>query len=306
MNCLDFGGLRGLPGGGDARTWGNRHEAGCGAAVCRGDMLATRLHRSPLALAADSASADPEAVWVEVPEARSVACDLVVDGTRLVVASAVRQRRDDTRRAQLIARTEAQLLAPEEPRAGRTPTGPSQDRLGRHPHPLRLGHRPGLRGGDRPGTVPLPLQRGGLDYEEAMAGRYLLTTSLPQEEASTQWVVGPHRSLTQVEDRFRMLNDFLHLRPSATGPRPRSEATSRSASTPRCSKPSSAETSGPPTCETPTSPTNTSQPPGRCESATASAGSTPSQRRHHPRPHPPPPPPSQHPHRPRSRHRPLG
>ena len=110
MNCLDFGGLRGLPGGGDARTWGNRHEAGCGAAVCRGDMLATRLHRSPLA--ADSASAGPEAVWVEVPAARSVACDLVVDGTRLVVASAVRQRRDDTRRAQLIARTEAQLLAP--------------------------------------------------------------------------------------------------------------------------------------------------------------------------------------------------
>ncbi|MGH2652091.1 MAG: IS1634 family transposase, partial [Actinomycetota bacterium] len=50
-------------------------------------------------------------------------------------------------------------------------------------------------------------------YEEALAGRYVLTTSLSREAASTEWVVMAYRSLTHVEARFKVLKDFLHLRP---------------------------------------------------------------------------------------------
>ncbi len=50
-------------------------------------------------------------------------------------------------------------------------------------------------------------------YEELLAGRYVVTTSLKPAEASTAQVVASYRQLAAVEARFRILKDFLHLRP---------------------------------------------------------------------------------------------
>jgi transposase len=53
-----------------------------------------------------------------------------------------------------------------------------------------------------------------MDYEEnLLAGRYVITTSLDQETASTAQVVAHYKSLQSVERRFLVLKDFLALRP---------------------------------------------------------------------------------------------
>jgi SAM-dependent methyltransferase len=51
-----------------------------------------------------------------------------------------------------------------------------------------------------------------LDYEELLAGHYVLATSLPDSVSAAE-VLACYRSLQQVEIRFRVLKDFLHLRP---------------------------------------------------------------------------------------------
>ncbi len=54
----------------------------------------------------------------------------------------------------------------------------------------------------------------GLDYEQRLLeGRYVVTTSLTTAQASTSEVVGHYQSLANVERRFRVLKDFLGLRP---------------------------------------------------------------------------------------------
>ena len=50
-------------------------------------------------------------------------------------------------------------------------------------------------------------------YEDLLAGRYVLTTSLRPDQASAAQVVMAYRSLLEIERRFRVLKDFLHLRP---------------------------------------------------------------------------------------------
>ena len=53
-----------------------------------------------------------------------------------------------------------------------------------------------------------------MDYEEKLlAGRYVITTSLEEKTASTAQVVAHYKSLQSVERRFRVLKDFLALRP---------------------------------------------------------------------------------------------
>jgi hypothetical protein len=49
--------------------------------------------------------------------------------------------------------------------------------------------------------------------EELLAGRYVITTSLSATEASTAEVVRHYRMLKNVERRFRVMKDFLGLRP---------------------------------------------------------------------------------------------
>ena len=50
-------------------------------------------------------------------------------------------------------------------------------------------------------------------YEDMLAGRYVLVTSLTTDQATTAQVVATYRQLQSVEARFRVLKDFLHLRP---------------------------------------------------------------------------------------------
>jgi hypothetical protein len=63
--------------------------------------------------------------------------------------------------------------------------------------------------------------------EEHHCGRYVITTSLDKDEVPAAEVVRYHRSLQNVEHRFRVLKDFLNLGPifhwtdRRTGARPR-------------------------------------------------------------------------------------
>ena len=52
-----------------------------------------------------------------------------------------------------------------------------------------------------------------LDYDEALAGHYVLATSLDPQVADAAEVLAAYRSLQHVEQRFRVLKSTLGLRP---------------------------------------------------------------------------------------------
>ena len=177
-------------------------------------VLATRLHRDPTCAAALEASSQPDATWVPVREARSAACEVRVDGRRaVVVASFERWVRDSARTAELVERTSEKLRALE----GRVRAGSLVD-------PAKIGRAAQRILGDS-GVARLfdvEMSRGlflwhyrdaAFDYEEALAGRYVLVTSLTPAQASTAQVVMAYWRLLEIERRFRVLKDFLHLRP---------------------------------------------------------------------------------------------
>jgi transposase len=177
-------------------------------------VLATRLHRDPTCAAALEASSAPDARWVPVPDARSAACEVRVDGKRaVVVASFERWRRDSARTAELVARTSDKLRALE-----------ARVRAGSLVDPAKVGRAAqrilGDSGVSRLFDIEVTKGRflwhyrdAALDYEEALAGRYVLVTSLTPTQASTAAVVMAYRRLQEIERRFRVLKDFLHLRP---------------------------------------------------------------------------------------------
>lgn len=177
-------------------------------------VLATRLHRDARTEAAIAASAGPGATWVPVPGANSAACDLEVEDTRcVVVASAARLARDGHRRRELVARTEAKLLALED----RVREGELKDKAKIAAAATRI-----LKGCGVERLFDLEIGEGrflyhydeaAFAYEEALAGRYVLTTSLSREAASTEAVVLTYRRLLEVEERFKVLKDVLRLRP---------------------------------------------------------------------------------------------
>jgi hypothetical protein len=130
-----------------------------------------------------------------------------------VVTSDARTARDTARTAELVARTEAKLLALEH-----------RVRAGRLADPGKIGRAAqrilGPSGVGRLFDVEISKGRfvyhynePAQDYETQLAGRYVLTTSLPPAQASTARVVTAYRELLNVEARFRTLKDFLHLRP---------------------------------------------------------------------------------------------
>jgi hypothetical protein len=178
-------------------------------------VIATRLHRDPTCAAALEASARTDAVWVPVPEARSAACDVTLpDGRRcVVVASFERWERDTLRTAELVARTETKLLALER----RVRDGQLVDaaKIGRAAQRI-LGASPVARLFDveiERGRFLYHYDEAAFVYEDLLAGRYVLTTSLRTDQASAAQVVMSYRSLLEVERRFRVFKDFLHLRP---------------------------------------------------------------------------------------------
>ena len=178
-------------------------------------ILATRLHRDPTCTEALELSAARRAAWVPVPAANSAACDVTLaDGRRcVVVASFERWRRDTTRTAELIAQTEAKLSALQ----WRVHDGHLVDpgKIGRAAQRI-FGASPVARLFDveiAEGHFIYHYNDDAIAYEELLAGRYVLTTSLSTSDASTAQVVTMYRQLLDVEHRFRVLKDFLHLRP---------------------------------------------------------------------------------------------
>lgn len=189
-------------------------------------VIATRLHRDPTCAEALESSARTDAVWVPVPAARSAACDVVLaDGRRcVVVASFERWERDTLRTAELVVRTEAKLLALER----RVRDGALVDaaKIGRAAQRI-LGASPVARLFDVEidrGRFLYHYDEAAFVYEDLLAGRYVLTTSLAPAQASTAQVVMNYRSLLEVERRFRVLKDFLHLRPVRHWTEPRVRA----------------------------------------------------------------------------------
>ena len=138
----------------------------------------------------------------------------LADGTRaIVVDSDARARRDAQRTAEIVAAAEAELLALER-----------RVRAGRLKDPATIGGAAqrilGSGGVGRLFDVDIAAGRfiyhyneDALAYEEFLAGRYVLTTSLAPAQAGTAQVVAAYRQLAAVEDRFRVLKDFLRLRP---------------------------------------------------------------------------------------------
>jgi hypothetical protein len=177
-------------------------------------VIATRLHRDPDAAAVLEAAAHPDVEWTPVAGDRT-ACEVIRDGRRhIVVDSPVRRVRDDRRREQLLERTETQLIALAERVHNKRLTdaakigAAAQRILGPSPvsrcFTTTIGH----------GRFGWDYDRAAIDYEERLlAGRYVLSTSLAVDQASTAEVVAHYQSLANVEHRFRVMKDFLGLRP---------------------------------------------------------------------------------------------
>ncbi len=178
-------------------------------------VLATKLHRDPPCHQALQRSVERDAMWVPVPSANSGACEVTLDDGRraVVVASLERHHRDTARTAELVARTETKLLALEDRvRAGRLVDA---GKIGRAAQRI-LGPSGIARLFDveiADGRFLYHYNDAAFDYEELLAGRYVLVTSLTPDQASTVQVVTAYRQLQSVEHRFRVLKDFLHLRP---------------------------------------------------------------------------------------------
>ena len=178
-------------------------------------VLAARLRRDRTCGEALEA-VDDDTAWVEIPKHRCRAADVALaDGTRaVVVASDARARRDTLRTAEIVARAEAELLALER-----------RVRDGRLKDPAKIGRAAqrilGSSGGVGrlfdleigPGRFTYHYNEDALAYEELLAGRYVLTTSLAPAQATTTQVVAAYRQLAAIEARFRVLKDFLRLRP---------------------------------------------------------------------------------------------
>ena len=177
-------------------------------------VLAARLRRDRVSREALEAI-DDDTAWVEIPQHRCRATEAALaDGTRaIVVASDARARRDAARTAEIAAAAEAELLALER-----------RVRDGRLKDPAKIGRAAqrilGSGGVGRlfdveigPGRFIYHYNEQALAYEELLAGRYVLTTSLTPAQASTAQVVAAYRQLANTEARFRVLKDFLHLRP---------------------------------------------------------------------------------------------
>ena len=183
-------------------------EAGCD------HVLATRLHRDAgCREALETISEDTE--WADVPDYRCRAAEATLaDGTRaIVVASDARIARDTRRTAELVARTQAALLALEE-----------RVRSGRLADPAKIGRAAqrimSASGVSRlfdldigPGRFVYHYDPDAHAYEQLLAGRYVLTTRLAPQQAATERVVAAYRQLADAQARFRTLTDFGRLRP---------------------------------------------------------------------------------------------
>jgi transposase len=178
-------------------------------------VLATRLHRDDDVAAVLEAANSPTTSWVAVPEARSFATEISHDNRRFVVVfSPTRFFRDRARHAVLCARVEDGLMALERRVRARRLSDPAKigaaaDRI--------------LRDSGVGRCFVTTVKKGYFSWdfnekarrydEELLCGRYVITTSLEVSKADCAQVLRYYRSLQNVERRFRILKDFLALRP---------------------------------------------------------------------------------------------
>ena len=181
-------------------------------------LLATRLRRDRICTEALGAI-DEDTAWVKIPHRGCRAADVTLeDGTRTVVVhSDGRARRDVARTAEIIATAEAKLRALELcVRAGRltdpAKTGAATQRI------LNAGGAARLFDTEiGKGRFGYHYNEDAHTYEQALAGRYVLTTSLTPNQTDTAQVVDYYRQLQAIEARFRTVGDFLRLRPIRQG-----------------------------------------------------------------------------------------
>ena len=176
-------------------------------------LLATRLGRDTLTAQA-LAAVDRDTVWVELAQPGARAADVTLeDGTRTVVVESDRRAcRDSRRTAESIASAETGLLALEQ----RVRDGRLEDpaKIGRAAQRIltgRVGQLFDVEIG--PARFVYHYNQEAQAHEKLLAGRYVLATSLTPAQADTGEVVACYRQLQTVEKRFRVLKDFLGLRP---------------------------------------------------------------------------------------------
>jgi transposase len=179
-------------------------------------LFATRLRRRKdvAAVLATAANADAEQ-WVEVERFSSRVLETTFEGKRYVVVfSASRERRDVARRLQLIAKIETELLALE----ARVARGDlvAATKIAAAAATI-LARSPVKRLFDvsdiAEGRFVYDYDHDALAYDEALAGHYVLATSLTPRMADAEQVLAAYRSLQHVEQRFRVLKSSLGLRP---------------------------------------------------------------------------------------------
>jgi hypothetical protein len=173
------------------------------------------LHRDTDVTAVLTKAAEPDTVWIPAGKDRT-ACEVVLDGRRhVVIDSPARRRRDDHRREEFLTRTENELVALTD-RVENTKKFGDPAKIGAAAE--RILARSPVRNcfvtTIGPGTFTWRHDKTALDYEQRLlAGRYVLTTSLTVTQASTGEIVAHYQSLANVEHRFRVMKDFLGLRP---------------------------------------------------------------------------------------------
>jgi transposase len=179
-------------------------------------LFATKLRRRKdvAAVLAQAADAD-EDDWVEVERFASRVLETSYEGSRYVVVfSAARERRDVARRLQLVAKIESKLLALEA-RVARGDLVPATEIAAAAA--TILARSPVKRLFDvtniAEGRFVYDYDHDALAYDEALAGHYVLATSLTPRMADAEQVLAAYRSLQHVERRFRVLKSSLGLRP---------------------------------------------------------------------------------------------
>ena len=178
-------------------------------------VLATRLHHDEDVAAVLEETNASTTRWTAVPEANSF-CAEIIHGARryVVVFSPVRYFRDRARHLTLCARIEDGLIALEQ-----------RVRARRLVDPAKIGAAADrvLRSSPVGRCFVVDIKKGHFSWdfdekarrydEELLCGRYVITTSLAASEASAADVLRYYRSLQNVERRFRVMKDFLALRP---------------------------------------------------------------------------------------------
>ena len=178
-------------------------------------VLGTRLHHDDDVAAVLEQANAPSTSWTAVPEANSFCVEITHGARRFVVVfSPVRYLRDKARHLALCGRIEDGLIALEQ-----------RVRAGKLTDPAKIGAAADrvLRSSPVGRCFAVNIKKGYFSWdfdekarrydEDLLCGRYVITTSLSPTEASAEQVVRYYRSLQNVERRFRVMKDFLSLRP---------------------------------------------------------------------------------------------